>query len=56
MILGRRPLEKEAEAMSSFLKDNRENGKDESGTMDELQAWTLLVQGLFASADFRYLD
>lgn len=56
MILGRRPLEKEAEAMSSFLKDDQESGKNESGTMDELQAWTLLVQGLFASADFRYLD
>lgn len=49
-ILGRKPTAGETEAMRRYLRWEAESGGD------ELRRWTGLVQGLFASADFRFVD
>lgn len=51
MAIGRMPTPKEKESLLRFLQE-----ETAAGTTDELEKWTLLVQSLFASADFRYLD
>jgi len=47
-VLGRRPLPAERALFSSLLAANAEG--------EESEAWTTILQGLFASLDFRYLD
>jgi len=50
LILGRRPTDLETDALQRYL-----NAESQAGS-DELKSWTGLIQSLFASADFRYVD
>ncbi|MFO1023534.1 MAG: DUF1553 domain-containing protein, partial [Planctomycetales bacterium] len=50
MILGRLPTESEAQAVVEYLKRERES------KVTPVETWTRVVQGLFASSDYRYLD
>jgi hypothetical protein len=67
MTLSRMPTQKEEQAAMAFLtKFKRVEGRAGGGgggfrpgarTTDvDKAAWTALVQGLFATAEFRYLD
>ena len=47
-VLGRAPLPQERALVSSLLA--------EAGPQGEEEAWTTILQGLFASLDFRYLE
>ncbi len=47
-VLGRPPLEGERAVAASLLASRRRGG--------ELEAWSTILQGLFASLDFRYLS
>lgn len=52
LVLGRPPEPVEAQAAASLLRDLRSPA---GGGLDELGAWTVLLQGLMAGAEFRYV-
>ena len=57
MTLGRTPTTREEQAATSFLtKFKKTEGRTKKPADADKLAWAALVQGLFASAEFRYLD
>lgn len=53
-ILGRQPGEEEAQRIALFLDGDQT--AVEPGEQEPLLAWTTVIQSLFASAEFRYLN
>jgi hypothetical protein len=57
MTLGRPATKREEDAATTFLfKFKKAEGRTKKPNEVERYAWAALVQGLFASAEFRYLD
>jgi len=51
LILGRKPSAEEREQVAAFLNESTDGGEAAN-----VEAWSLVCQALFATAEFRYLD